>query len=272
MFGVGKVKLKRKKFSKIYYGKHAKINTNDLNCVFDYLNELNNYINKFKYKSDPDFIFCGRKQFVYEEILRIINGEQIENNPVYFILGSLEEFLLENFVCTNDCLKLGITFNELRDANDRYIIKGIICLEEIEYFRKLIKKIELYLFSLNCETISKGIYTLEDTPWIKYFAIDEDTLENKLREDAPDDIKIKYYDYINNNINLAFDILYDNFDKLSTDIEISVLELLGNQSERYDDDQLNKIAMKFFDKYKDKIEIKKQLENNLIYYLPFIKK
>ncbi len=54
------------------------------------MNELLNYLNQFDYYDDDNFIFGGRKKYLYDEIVRIIKNEQKEKEPLYFVLGSLE--------------------------------------------------------------------------------------------------------------------------------------------------------------------------------------
>ena len=39
--------------------------------------------------------------------------------------------------------------------------------------------------------------TIEQVPWVPYLYIDEETGETKIEEDAPEDIKIKYNEYLN---------------------------------------------------------------------------
>ena len=40
------------------------------------------------------------------------------------------------------------------------------------------------------------MFTLEDEPWVLYLEIDEETLESKLRDDTPADIREKYEKYL----------------------------------------------------------------------------
>ena len=123
------MELKRDEVSSIYYEKRKKFNI-ELNAqVAAFLNELAVDLNKYEYLSNNDFIFDGRKKFIYEEIFNILEGKQNESNPVYFVLGSLEEF-----ISNNNHISMGEYdghyFAEIRDKNDRYISTGVICLEE----------------------------------------------------------------------------------------------------------------------------------------------
>lgn len=40
--------------------------------------------------------------------------------------------------------------------------------------------------------------TLERAPWIPYLTINEETGERQIKEDTPEEIKIKYNEYLNN--------------------------------------------------------------------------
>lgn len=40
--------------------------------------------------------------------------------------------------------------------------------------------------------------TFEEAPWVEYLEIDEETRERKLRNDTPDEIRLKYEEYCNN--------------------------------------------------------------------------
>lgn len=136
------MKLKRKEVAKMFYGKHTDINIKNKDNVINYLNKLDNYLDNYEYESNPDFVFCGRKKFIYDEIVEIINGTQLVDNPLYFVLGSLEEFISNNNdVRISDSIALGMNWNDLRDINDRYISTGVLCLEELEIIRKIIKMI-----------------------------------------------------------------------------------------------------------------------------------
>ena len=63
-----------------------------------------------------------RKKYLYEEIINVLNKIQKVEDPIYFVLGLLEELLSsDNDVYISHSAKLGMNWNELRDANDRYI-------------------------------------------------------------------------------------------------------------------------------------------------------
>lgn len=102
---------------------------------------INEYLNSYKYLSDSNFVFCGRKKFVYDEIMDILNHKITEKEPLYFVLGSLEEFMgNNNFVVPSDPLWI-----ENRNKNDEYIKTGYICLEEKEYIYSILLAIKKYI-------------------------------------------------------------------------------------------------------------------------------
>lgn len=138
------MKLKRDEASTIYYEKRKKFNIELKEQALDFLNELVLDLNKYEYPSNNDFVFGGRKKFTYDEIFDILDGKQKESNPLYFVLGSLEEF-----ISNNNHISMGEydgkDFAEIRDKNDRYISTGIICLEEKNCIDNIINKIKEYL-------------------------------------------------------------------------------------------------------------------------------
>lgn len=146
-----KKKLKRKDIAK-FYGYHSKNNINDKETAINYLNEITNYLNKYSYESNNDFLMLGRKKFVYDEVMDILNGNKKVDDPIYFVLGSLEEFICNNnqvYFSDVDKSKLkngniidGKDYVEIRNKNDNYIKYGYICLEEKEYIISMIKAIK----------------------------------------------------------------------------------------------------------------------------------
>ena len=144
------MKLQRQEAASKYNGKHRNINTYDKDSVINYLNDIEKYLNNYEYESNSDFIFCGRKKFIYDEVMEIMNRTKSVDNPVYFVLGSLEEFISDNNdVHISNSNALGMSFSELRDANDRYISTGVICLEEKKYINSIIDRIKDEINSLN---------------------------------------------------------------------------------------------------------------------------
>ena len=348
------MKIQRQEVARKYYGKHSNINNEDKDSILNYLNEIKNYLNNYEYESNSDFIYCGRKKHIYEEIVNVLNETQKVDNPIYFALGSLEEFICNNNdVHISDSDDIGMNWNELREANDRYINTGVICLEEKKYIDSIIDKIEGALAvhdrltnyegefkflnsicevcvnynngkrsdkcpldlldkinnnEINCPnfkkedlfkknvqsityssnnslsqnmnemsnkySVNKGIHTREEMPWVDYLQIDDNTHERRLIDNAPEDIKVKYQEYLNGKIDEAVKILASSFENLSNDEVTTVIELLGYQPERYDGGQLTKIASNFFEKYSKSIEFVDESNQNvaLLYNLRFKKK
>ncbi len=40
------------------------------------------------------------------------------------------------------------------------------------------------------------MFTMEQAPWVEYLEIDEETLERRLREDTPDEIRALYEQHL----------------------------------------------------------------------------
>lgn len=93
--------LKRNYIAK-FYGYHSKNNINDKETATNYLSEITTYLNKYFYESNNDFVMIGRKKFVYDEVMDILDGNKKVENPIYFVLGSLEEFM-----CNNNFISFG---------------------------------------------------------------------------------------------------------------------------------------------------------------------
>ena len=131
-------KLKRDNLSKKFYGYHQIHKVNDKEAAIKYLNEITDYLNNYSYKLNSDFELNGRKKFLYDEVISVLKKEQKEDNPIYFVLGSLEEFM-----CCNNFLSMEYeNFVELRNKNDKYIKNGYISLEEKECIINMINIIK----------------------------------------------------------------------------------------------------------------------------------
>ncbi len=145
-------KLKRKDIAKKFYGYHSKNNINNKNAAINYLNDIINYLNNYTYESNNDFLMLGRKKFVYDEVMDILNGNKKVNDSIYFVLGSLEEFICNNNQVyasdvdkskwKNEKIMDGKNYAEIRDKNDNYIKNGYICLEEKNIIIDMINKIK----------------------------------------------------------------------------------------------------------------------------------
>ena len=88
--------MKRSDIADKFYGYHSKNNINDPKLAINYLDQLIEFLDNYQYESDNDFIMKGNKKSIYDEIVSILDGTKKEENPIYFILGSLEEFICNN--------------------------------------------------------------------------------------------------------------------------------------------------------------------------------
>lgn len=132
----------------------------DSNTFFeDYINIIEQEFSKSKFTSDPDFLMKGRRKFLVEEFYKVLKNEDDHNkkncidNPLYFALGNLKEILYGlNKINYEDVDKEKwrlqengnyeideVYVKELRDKDDRYSKKKIICLEEKELIEQMIK-------------------------------------------------------------------------------------------------------------------------------------
>ena len=136
-----KSRLKRTELANKFFGYHSFNKISNAEDTLDYLYMINEYLNSYKYLSDSNFVFCGRKKLVYDEIMGILSHNIIEKEPLYFVLGSLEEFMSnDNSVFSSDPLWI-----ENRNKNDAYIKTGYICLEEKEYIYSILLAIKKYI-------------------------------------------------------------------------------------------------------------------------------
>lgn len=128
------------------YGYHSKNNINDEKNALEYLNNIISILTKYSFDSDEDFVLLGRKKVIYDEIIDILKGNKEVDNPIYFVLGSLEEFICNNnFVYMSDGDKWEKGWEDLRTRNDRYSLKNIICLEEKNIIEDIINRIKDYI-------------------------------------------------------------------------------------------------------------------------------
>lgn len=204
-------RLKRKDLSNKYDYYHVKNKINDKKHALIYLDELLNYLNQFDYYDDDNFIFGGRKKYLYDEIVRIIRNEQKEKEPLYFVLGSLEEFMCNgNMLNYNDVDKSkwingkiidGKDFVELRNKDDLYTNSGYICKQEKQKIIEIIDMIKKYIVD-DMEEKDMGLFNKKDKynidaednrPQIIYGI--PDTLREqweKEEKDKKDEVKERY--------------------------------------------------------------------------------
>ena len=137
--------LVRESLSELY-GYHSKNNVIDEKSALEYLNNIIQTLSEYSFKSDEKFVLLGRKKIIYDEINDILNGTKKVDNPIYFVLGSLEEFICNNnFVYMSDSEYWEKGWDDLRNRNDIYSKNNIICLEEKNVIEKIINKIKDYI-------------------------------------------------------------------------------------------------------------------------------
>ena len=131
-----------------FYGYHSKNNIDDKNSTLEYINKINSILSNYSFVSDENFVLLGRKKFIYDEICEILSGTKIVDNPLYFVLGSLEEFICNNnFVYMSDSEHWEKGWEDLRNRNDIYSQKNIICLEEKNVIEDIINRIKSYILN-----------------------------------------------------------------------------------------------------------------------------
>lgn len=164
-------KLKRKDLNNKYDYYHIKNKINDKKQALIYLDELLNYLNQFDYYDDDNFIFGGRKKYLYDEIVRIIRNEQKEEEPIYCILGLLEEFMcnrnklfwedVDKDKWINGKIIDGKDFVELRNKDDLYTNSGYICKQEKVKIIEIIDMIKKYIVD-DMEEKDMGLFNKKD--------------------------------------------------------------------------------------------------------------
>lgn len=137
--------LTRKKASNIFTKYRKNITTYSKEEVITFLNNIYIEFNKCQVSSNENFVFAGRKKIIYDELFNVLDGIQKESDPIYFALGTLQEFICDiNHIYISDNNKEGYAI--LREKNDKYSNTGYICFEELNYIYNIINKIKEYLF------------------------------------------------------------------------------------------------------------------------------
>ena len=115
--------------------------------------------------------FLVVEKYLYDEIVRIIRNEQKGKEPLYFVLGSLEEFMCNgNMLNYNDVDKSkwingkiieGKDFIELRNKDDLYTNSGYICKQEKLKIIEIIDMIKEYIVD-DMEEKDMGLFNKKD--------------------------------------------------------------------------------------------------------------
>lgn len=153
-------RLKRKDIRE----KLLSINHSSEDFEINFVDIVDDYISNHDFKSDEDFLFCGRKKFLYDEFYEYLDNKEkhIKENPIRFAIINLEEFICYgNFGFLQDVDK-SKDFVEIRDRNDKYSATGYICLEEKEYIVEMLNRIKQELFRADKFTYYEGDIKIVD--------------------------------------------------------------------------------------------------------------
>ena len=164
-------RLKRKDIRE----KILSINHSSEDFEINFVSVVDDYISNHDFKSDEDFLFCGRKKFLYDEFYEYLDNKEkhIKENPIRFAIINLEEFICDdNFISlTMDIDKRywkneekldGSVVAKLRDRNDKYSASGYICLEEKEYIVEMLNRIKKEMFRTDKFTYYEGEIKIVD--------------------------------------------------------------------------------------------------------------
>ena len=129
MFLRKKKKLKREIIAKKLWN-IQKSNYDTDKYVKEFLKIIKSYFDDSIFEPDEDFVFCGRKKFLYDEFNEYLddNLDYKVDNPIRLATGNLFEFILNaNFVYFKDGDAWEKGWNDLRERNDNYTKKGYNC-------------------------------------------------------------------------------------------------------------------------------------------------
>lgn len=204
------------------------------NILLDKLNEKEFQPNgvPFLYENEFNHVLCRAITLDHPENVKRTNGniehtyiicdnEKIKLTCVFEkFIESLNQIcddlvIIEDNVETTDnwktaySKKLGIfvNANQFKDDSNYYIQS--IHFTGKDVFNGIITEIFSTKVPIKLQVSCKSIYTLDQTPWIDYLEIDEETNERKLRIDTPEEIKQQYNNFLNNKINYN-DFIGDN--------------------------------------------------------------
>ena len=147
-----KRKLLRGELGRKYYGYYSRHHIKTSEEAEKYLDKLDKYISNHKYKSNSNFKVMGKKKNKYEEIIQILSKKKEVDNPINYVLGSLEEIIYnpnhiyfsdvdrDKWVDTNVINQKDL--KELIESDYKYYQSGVICLEEKEFIESVIHDIK----------------------------------------------------------------------------------------------------------------------------------
>lgn len=124
------------------------------------ITEVKNIFNDCSFESNSNYIICGRREFLIEESLGIINGDENYfessksiNDRLRFVVGNIYELTYGDaypYTYRHEKRKIidGSEMAKLRDIDFLYSKNGIVCLEEKNIIEDLIIKLEMLYKSL----------------------------------------------------------------------------------------------------------------------------
>lgn len=148
--------LMREELSHIF----EKSGLDDISGIID---KVKTALSECSFESNPNYIICGRREFLIEESIGIINGDKkyCEDNLLNsiedrarFVIGNIYELTFGNsypYLHMKETRKTveGSEIAKLRDMDTIYSQKGIVSLEEKNVIEKLIIKLEELYKNIN---------------------------------------------------------------------------------------------------------------------------
>ncbi len=117
---------------------HMSLSDND---VLDLLNDFKTKLNDYAFNTDSDFVMNDRRVVLSENIDRFI--ETKESGYLQHALRAIWEFISDDYGNSFKYIvaQTGDSFEMLKNADDRYRSRGIVCLEEKNIILELVQKI-----------------------------------------------------------------------------------------------------------------------------------
>ena len=223
MFLRKKKKLKREIIAKKLWN-IQKSNYDTDKYVKEFLKIIKSYFDDSIFEPDEDFVFCGRKKFLYDEFNEYLddNLDYKVDNQIRLATGNLFEFILNsNFVYFKDGDAWEKGWNDLRERNDNYTKKGYICLQEKEYIEKMMDRLYKEMNDSSCKNIDEIVKDLI----IKVKELPGNTIFNV--SSLLDSDSIKHYN--NEELNKIAHDFIDECYKLNIDLDFPNLSAKTGQ-------------------------------------------
>ena len=124
--------------------------------ISDIIDEIKKLLNEHSFKSDSNYIIYGRREFLIEESIGVINGDKeycasnglkTANDRARFVIGNIYELTYGDsapYYHLHETRKIvdGSEFVKLSEMDTLYSKKGIVSLEEKNIIDDLITKLE----------------------------------------------------------------------------------------------------------------------------------